>query len=151
MYKVTVYIILELRLLLVPKYHFNITCVCTHTLTGHKWLKHGAKFDYPLYYLNICIRYIFLVLTFTKQPDRYYKVIKLPQTDLKSRSNVHNEVWTKCAKADLTGELLTVWGRCDREAISYRKYDCNETEIKTHKFNIDLLIPIQNKSTSKTP
>ena len=51
MYKVTVYIILELRLILVPKYLIQIL---ENTLppSDQKWLKYGATYHYTHYFLN---------------------------------------------------------------------------------------------------
>merc|ERR1712142_813881 len=110
MYKITVYIILELRLILVPKYLIQIL---ENTLppSDQKWLKYGANYQYTHYFLNECIRYLTLVLTFSKNNDRYVKVIKvyLPG-DLKSRFNVFNVIWTGYTNVDLAGKMLYVWG-----------------------------------------
>ena len=151
MYKVTVYIILELRLILVPKYLIQIL-ENTLTPSDQKWLKYGANYHYTHYFLNECIRYLTLVLTFPKNNDRYVKAIKvyLPG-DLKSRFNVFNVIWTGYTNVDLAGKMLYVWGYCEWRTTRYRKYRRKTIKLRIHNFNLSIEISILNKSTSMTP
>ena len=151
MYKLNVYIILELRLILVPKYLIQLSWVNTISPPDYKWLKHGANYYYTDYCLYELMQYLILVLFSPINNDRYVKVIKVSLPgDLKSRSIVFNVIWTGYVNIDLDGKMLYVWGYCERRTTSYRKHTCKTSKIIIHKFNLLIKISIQNKPTTKT-
>ena len=148
-YKVTIDIILELRLILVTKYPIQISYICIHTPSDHKDLKLGAKYFNSHCSSKECIRNQILVLNFTKDYDRFNKVKISLLGDLKSHSNVCNEIWAGYTNDDLAGEMLTVRGYCNWGTKRYIKHSCKTSKIIHHKYNKTIEFLTLNNSTSK--
>ena len=146
MYKVFVYIISELRLILVLKYLFQISCVFTLIPLDHKCLKNGANYYNKLYNIDSGTQTSILVLISTNNNDRNCKIHKLSLLgDPKCCFIVHNEIWTRYVNVKLAGKMLNVRGYCEWGTIRYIKYSCKQNKILSFRFNITILMSLQNK------